>query len=262
MSSRAAQPPAHPRADPRSDDLLVIAAEGDAARLADLRRQHDAGTPAPYLAGFILFRGHRFQIDPRAYITDPEATHLVDTVVCEGRRLAAKLARPPRLLEFGIGAGALSISLKIEQPDWSVTGLEIDPPALALARANSAAHAAPVGLIESDYFSGWPADAAPPDILFGDPPWGGPTDLYDDARDAGYYQRMPARSAFPGGDTPCSIHDELIRRLCARAWPTTLILNYGVLPLEVIGRSASPLLDWRLVHPAPRLSILIGHARA
>ncbi len=262
MTSPDTRSPARSAEDPQHDNLLVLAARGDVARLADLRRQHNTGVPAPYLAGFMLFRGHRFQIDPRAYITDPETTHLVDTVAVEGRRLAERLGRAPRLLEFGVGAGTLSLSLKIEHPDWSIAGLDVDPPALDLARANSDAHAAPIDLFQSDYLSGWPPEAAPPDILFGDPPWGGPTDLYDEARDAGYYQRMPARSAFPGGDTPCSIHDELIRRLCALAWPTTLVLNYGVLPLEVIEHSASPLPGWRLVHPAPHLTILIGHARA
>ncbi len=247
--------------DPRGDTLLVLAAAGDAERLADFRRRHAAGEPAPYIAGFIQFRGHRFRIDRRAYVTDPEATHLVDTVAAETGALAERLGRAPRLLEFGIGAGTLSLSLLLEHPDWQFTGLDIDPAAMALARENAAVHGAALALLESDYFSAWPADAEPPDVLFGDPPWGGPTDLYDDTRDAFYYEQMPPLSAFPGGESPCGIHDELIVRLCAAAWPSTLILNYGVLPPERIARSAAPLASWRVVQPRPRMSILIGHAR-
>ncbi len=246
--------------DPRGDALLVLAAAGNARRLAEMRRRHAAGEPAPYIVGFLLFRSRRFAIDRRAYITDPEATHLVDAVAAEGVRLAAHRDRPLQLLEFGVGAGTLALSVKLEHPEWALTGIDIDPPALALARANAAAHHAALALLEGDYLAGWPASAAPPDILFGDPPWGGPADLYDDTRDARYYEQMPPRSAFPGGESPCGIHDEIIRRLCALAWPTTLILNYGVLPADVIRRSAAPLASWRLVHPQPRLSILVGRA--
>ena len=248
--------------DPQGDALLVLAAAGDAPRLAELRRRHAAGAPAPYVAGFLLFRGRRFAIDRRAYITDPELTHLIDAVADEGRSLAAVLDRAPRLLEFGVGAGTLALSLKLEHPEWELTGIDIDPPALDLARVNATAHGAPLTLLESDFFSAWPESAPPPDLLFGDPPWGGPTDLYDTARDAHYYDQMPARSAYPGGDSPCGIHDELIRRVCSSGWPTTLILNYGVLPRAVIERSAAPLAQWRVIHPRPGMSMLIGCAGA
>ncbi len=248
--------------DLRGDALLVLAAAGDEAMLAHMRQRHAAGEPAPYITGFFRFRGHRFASDRRAYITDPEASHLVDTVAAAGTRLAAQLGRPPRLLEFGIGAGTLSLSLKIEHPEWSFTGLDIDPPALALARSNAAAHGVAIELFESDFFSAWPAAAEPPDLLFGDPPWGGPTDLYDETRDGHYYDQMPVLSAYPGGTSPCGIHDELIRRLCALGWPSALILNYGVLPAAVIERSATPLAEWRVTHPRPGMSVLLGCARA
>ena len=249
-------------ADPQDDSLLILAASGDEGLLAKMRQRHAAGEPAPYVAGFLLFRGHRFTMDHRAYITDPELTHLVDAVASAGTSLAAQLRRPLRLLEFGIGAGTLSLSLKIEHPEWSFTGLDIDPPALALARTNAAAHGVALELLESDLLSAWPAAAEPPDLLFGDPPWGGPTDLYDETRDGHYYDQMPALSAYPGGTSPCGIHDELIRRLCALGWPSALILNYGVLPAAVIERSAAPLAEWRVVHPRPDISVLLGCARA
>jgi release factor glutamine methyltransferase len=216
--------------------------------------------PAAYLAGFILFRGRRFKMDRRAYITDPELSHLIDAVAGEAQLLERTLGRPPRLLEFGVGAGTLALTLKLEHPQWDISGLDIDARALELARENAEGVGQAIPLLQSDYFSAWPPEAPAPDLIFGDPPWGGPADLYDEVRDAHYYEQMPVLSAFPGGESPCGIHDELIRRVRLLGWPTMLVLNYGVLPLAVIELSASPLTTWRVHKPQPHLSILIGNA--
>jgi len=242
------------------DRLLALAAGADGARLAQLRQRVAAGEPAPYVAGFLEFRGRRFASDRRAYITDPEASHLIDTVNSQGRRLEAELGRPLRVLEFGVGAGTLAITLKLENPQWSLGGLDIDPPALELGRENARAHGVDIDLIESDYLSGWPAGAPAPDLMFADPPWGDAEDLYDEVRDEAWYRQMPERSAFPGGAGRTTIHDELIRRFAALSWPSLLILNYGILPRELIERSVAPLRRWQLLHPRPEISVVAGFA--
>jgi methylase of polypeptide subunit release factors len=239
--------------------LLAEVAAGDPQRAAALRARIAAGEPAPYVLGVLRFRGHRFRIDPRAYITDPEASHLVDTVLAEGRALQAQLGRPLQVLEFGIGAATQGLSVLLEQPDWRMAGLDIDADALALAAENARLHGQDLELFASDYLTGWPAGRAPPDLLFADPPWGSREDLYDAERNADYYDRMPPASAYPqGGRT--AIHDALIRHLVARRWPSLLVLNYGVLPAELIARSAAPLPQWALRHPQPGMSVLVGRA--
>ncbi len=252
--------PADTTIDPQGDALLVRAAGDDAARLAALRERVRGGEPAAYAAGALYFRGRRFAIDSRAYVTDPELTHLVEVVNREGRRIARELGRPPRVVEFGVGAGTLAISLKVENPEWQVSGLDVDGAALAVARANVREHHAEVEIVESDFFAAWPAGRPAPDVIFGDPPWGGADDLYAGERDAEYYRRMPARSAFPPGGNRCALHDELIARVRALGWPSWLILNYGVLPREIVERSAAGLREHRLVHPQPQLTVLIGRA--
>jgi len=242
------------------DRLLALAAGADGARLAQLRQRVAAGEPAPYVAGFLEFRGRRFASDRRAYITDPEASHLIDTVNSQGRRLEAELGRPLRVLEFGVGAGTLAITLKLENPQWSLGGLDIDPPALELGRENARAHGVDIDLIESDYLSGWPAGAPAPDLMFADPPWGDAEDLYDEVRDEAWYRQMPERSAFPTGGGRTTIHDELIRRFAALRWTSLLILNYGILPRELIERSVAPLSRWQLLHPRPDISVVAGYA--
>lgn len=240
--------------------LLELAAGGDGARLAQLRERVRAGEPAPYVAGFLEFRGRRFGSDSRAYITDPEASHLIDTINAQGRQLQAELGRPLRVLEFGIGAGTLALTVKLENPEWQLGGLDIDPPALELARENARAHGVAIELLESDYLSGWPADAPAPDLMFADPPWGDAQDLYDEVRDESWYRQMPERSAFPPGGGRTTIHDELIRRFARLRWPSLLILNYGILPRELIERSVAPLGRWQLLHPRPDISVVAGYA--
>ncbi|MBK9655566.1 MAG: methyltransferase [Rhodanobacteraceae bacterium] len=242
------------------DRLLALAAGADGARLAQLRQRVAAGEPAPYVAGFLEFRGRRFASDRRAYITDPEASHLIDTVNAQGRRLEAELGRPLRVLEFGVGAGTLAITLKLENPQWSLGGLDIDPPALELGRENARAHDVAIELLESDYLSGWPASAPAPDLMFADPPWGDAEDLYDEVRDEAWYRQMPERSAFPTGGGRTTIHDELIRRFAALRWTSLLILNYGILPRELIERSVAPLSRWQMLHPRPDISVVAGYA--
>ena len=134
----------------------------------------------------------------------------------------------------------------------------IDPAALDLAAENTLLHGVKIDLITSDYLSGSPQDGTEPDIVFGDPPWGNASDLYDSHRDEHYYRQMPAASAFPPDGQRTAIHDELIRRIVARGWRSLLILNYGILPRELVARSAQPLAEWRLLHPQPQLSVLVG----
>ena len=244
--------------DAWSEGLLTLAAAGDPRQLADWRARVAAGEPAAYVVGFIEFAGRRFRIDRRAFITDAETVFLTDAVLDQGRRLQSELGRAPRILEFGVGAGTLSITVKLAQPDWRVTGLDVDAVALTLAAENAALHDVALELVESSYLDAWPPDSAAPDLIFGDPPWGTGSDLYDSFRDEHYYQQMPAASAFPPGGQRSAIHDELIRRVVARGWSSLLVLNYGTLPADVIARSAAPLAQWQVLHPQAGLSVLVG----
>ena len=247
-------------AQPVGRELLRLAAGGDAARLQQLLARVEAGEPAPYVAGFFFFRGRRFEIDRRAYITDPELTDLVDVVGEEGEKLAQQLGRPLRVLEFGVGAGTLALSVKLEHPGWTVSGLDVDAAALAVARRNADRHGIELDLRESDFFSAWREEEPAPDLIFGDPPWGGAEDLYDGERDELYYRQMPARSAFPPGASRCGIHDGIIARLRERRWPSLLILNYGVLPPAVVAASIAPLAERRLLARPAHPSVLVGRA--
>lgn len=254
-----AQPAAKKTPLSAADEAWLREAAGtDEAKLQVLREQAMAGVPTAYVAGFLQFRGRRFDIDRRAYVTDPELTHLIDVVNAEGRGFKRRCGRAPVVADFGTGAGTLAITLKLENPAWVLMGIDVDADALDVARINVRSHGVSVRLVHSEYFTGWPEDAPVPDFIFGDPPWGGDGDLYANERDAAYYHQMPARSAFPPGDNPCAIHDALIASVRERGWASRLVLNYGVLARAVVERSTAGFRDRRMTHPAPSLTIVSG----
>src|SRR5665213_1123791 len=86
-------------------DLAALgdAAGGDPSRLKRWIRRRLAGEPVAHIVGAFDFRGLRFAIDKRAYVTDPELTHLVDAVLGRARALADATGRAPRLAEIGVG---------------------------------------------------------------------------------------------------------------------------------------------------------------
>lgn len=240
--------------DPTAVQALYAASQGDPVRFQRYLKRYSWGDPVPYITESIQFRDRTFKLDRRAYITDPELTYLVDAVLQEIDTFTAREGRSPLVAEFGVGCGSLSISIKLERPQVTLVGVEIDRSAIALARENAAQFGVNIPIIESDFFTSWSQFDAP-DIIYGDPPWGETTDLYDDVRSADYYHAMPVMSAYPVGGKAI-VHEGLLRHVQSKGWSSVLLLNCGVLPtatldeLETVTQTASRL------HPKPELTIL------
>ncbi len=207
---------------------------GDVARLRRHLRRRQLGEPLEYIVGHQVFRGRRFTVDKRVYITDQELTHLVDTVVKAGREFMATHNRPPTLVEFGVGCGSLAISVKQDFPEAEVIGVDLDSDAIAVARENAAFHQVDIQLVESDLFSDLPRGVVP-DIIFGDPPWGDNDSIYDEARPAAHYHAMPPLSAFPVGSIT-AVHEAILADVFSRSWASQIILNLGVLDKVSVNR--------------------------
>lgn len=247
---RSSAPP--PRADL---EALAAGSGGDANRLKRWIKRRIAGEPLAYILGRLDFRGLRLAIDKRAYITDPELTHLVDAVVRRGREHLAATGRGPLIAEFGIGCGSLSLAVKRELPEARLVGLDLDPDALELAKHNAARLGLEVRLVESDLFDDWPGELGAPDFIFGDPPWGDETTLYTPERAAGHYQSMPAASAFPlGGRT--GMHRQVLQAAARRGWKTEIWLNGGVLPEAELASIVLPQADYKIVTSTAGIRLL------
>ncbi len=89
-----------------------------------------------YVLGEAWFWGRRFVCDGRALIPRPETEELVQRVLDD-----AGLWRRERpvVVDVGTGTGCIALTLAAERLRARVTGVDVSPDALALARENEAA---------------------------------------------------------------------------------------------------------------------------
>jgi release factor glutamine methyltransferase len=94
------------------------------------------GVPLPYLLGHWEFYGLDFLVTPDVLIPRPETELLVETA------LDWLNAHPHRrrVADIGTGSGCITIALAKHIPDLAITGIDISPAALHIAKQNAAAN--------------------------------------------------------------------------------------------------------------------------
>jgi len=100
--------------------------------LEPLLARREAREPLAYVLGEWGFRRLTLKTDHRALVPRPESETLVERVLA----LAAWL-EAPAVLDVGVGSGAIALAVKDERPDARVTGVDVSPDALSLARENA-----------------------------------------------------------------------------------------------------------------------------
>ena len=148
-------------------DRPLDAAELERVRALVARRA--AREPLQYVLGEWGFRKLTLTVDPRALIPRPETETVVE-------RCLALLdgAEAPRVLDVGTGTGAIALAIADEHPGAIVTGIDVSPDALALARENAARTGIAVELVEGDLFRGLPA--GPWDLVVANAPYVDPAE--------------------------------------------------------------------------------------
>lgn len=157
--------------------------------------EEDALTRDAFLAGRLLLDQPR-----RGYRAGMDAVLLA---------AAAAGFEPQTALEAGCGPGAALLSLALRAPGALVSGLERDPAAAALARANAARNGLEgrVTILDADVLAPPPGSCALTDLVFSNPPF------FDDASAI----RVPApqrRAAYVIG-APLEAWVRAMGRLCA-----------------------------------------------
>jgi release factor glutamine methyltransferase len=148
--------------------LLGTTRSGLAARLDDevgglepLLARREAREPLAYVLGEWGFRRLTLKTDARALVPRPETETLVERALA----LAEGIERP-RILDVGVGSGAIALALKDERPDAQVTGVDVSADALDLARENAERLGLEVELCQGDGVAiaaeGWDVVAANP----------------------------------------------------------------------------------------------------
>lgn len=122
-----------------------------------------AGKPAQYITERQEFYGRDFYVNPDVLIPRPETEHLVEAAVAYLNEHG-----PERVLDLGVGSGAIAISVALET-GRRVLGSDISIPALAVAERNRRRYDARVLLFAGDLL-----DAVAPqsiDVLLSNPPY-------------------------------------------------------------------------------------------
>jgi release factor glutamine methyltransferase len=140
----------------------VYARLDDEVELDGLVARRATREPLAYVLGEWGFRRLTLKTDSRALVPRPET----EIVVARALALIAGV-ESPRVLDIGVGSGAISLSLKDERPDAHVVGVDVSPDALSLARENAARLQLDVELREGDESAaadGW-------DLVVSNPPY-------------------------------------------------------------------------------------------
>jgi release factor glutamine methyltransferase len=161
---------------PRVDAELLLAHVLGTTRsgvYADLDRRVDGSLepllvrreqrePLAYVLGEWGFRRLTLKTDARALVPRPETEIVVE------RSLALLAGVPsPRVLDVGVGSGAIALALKDERPDAEIVGVDVSHDALALARENAVELRLDVELREG----GLESAAAGWDLVVSNPPY-------------------------------------------------------------------------------------------
>jgi release factor glutamine methyltransferase len=119
--------------------------------------------PLAYVLGEWGFRRLTLRVDPRVLIPRPETEVLVERCL----ELVADV-REPRVLDVGVGSGAIALSIADEHPGARVVATDSSADALAVAAENAARTGLHVVLVEGPLFSGL---EGPFDLVVSNPPY-------------------------------------------------------------------------------------------
>ena len=157
-------PPASREASSPCERDRELGSDEEAVFLAGLERRARR-EPLAYVLGEWGFRRLTLAIDSRALVPRPETEVVVERCL----ELLAGLEEP-RVVDVGVGSGAIALAIADEHPGARVVALDSSEPALALAEENRlrAGVDGRVRLVHGDLLSGL---QGPVDLVVSNPPY-------------------------------------------------------------------------------------------
>jgi release factor glutamine methyltransferase len=171
--------------------------------------------PLAYVLGEWGFRRLTLQVDPRVLIPRPETEVLVERCL----ELIAGLERP-RVLDVGVGSGAIALAIADEYPGSRVVATDSSADALAVAAANAARTGLEVELVRGELLAGL---EGPFDLVVSNPPYVAPEDVADLEPEVAEHE--PRAALIESGETE-AIAEQALARL-APGGALALEVAYG-----------------------------------
>ena len=124
--------------------------------------------PIQYIFGHTLWNGLDLLVTPATLIPRPETAELVERIV--GNQEFRDDGIPRKILDVGTGSGCIAIALKKAHPEWQVTGIDISPEAIEVARENARRNNVEVNFEVTDIFS-FNFHLSPFNLIVSNPPY-------------------------------------------------------------------------------------------
>lgn len=187
-------------------------------RFLEWAERRRAGEPVAYLTGEREFYSLAFRVTSAVLIPRPETESLVELAL---ERIAPGASSG--LLDLGTGSGCVAVAIAQARARARVTATDVSPGALAIARANAAAHRADIEFIESDWFAALGARRF--DVVVANPPYVAEDDPHL-ARGELRFEPRVALAAGPAGlDAIEAIVAHAARHLVPGGW---LLFEHGL----------------------------------
>jgi release factor glutamine methyltransferase len=170
----------------------------------ELVARRAAREPLAYVLGEWGFRRLTLSVDSRVLIPRPETEALVERCL----ELIADLAEP-RVLDVGVGSGAIALAIADEHPGARVVATDSSSDALAVAAENAARTGLSVELVEGELLAGLDG---PFDLVVANPPYVAPEDIDALPPEVGEYE--PRAALIESGATE-AIAEQALSRLAA-----------------------------------------------
>lgn len=136
----------------------------DESLLERVLRETEQGRPVQYIIGHTVFCGLTLNVREGVLIPRPETEELVNWIVSETPGETS-----PRILDIGTGSGAIALALAAQLPGARVTGLDVSPEALTIARENARFNRLDAGFIRTDILTDQPQ--GPYEVIVSNPPY-------------------------------------------------------------------------------------------
>lgn len=208
-------------ADEEARQLIAFAGD-DATDLERAVERRLTGEPLAWITGSTVFCGHRIRVDPGVYVPRGFSQPLAE-------RAVELLPPGGTAIDLCTGTGAIARTLMLARPNARVVATDLDPAAVACARANG------VAAVLGDLFDGIaPSLAGSVDVVVGAVPYVPSDELVHLQRDTFAFEQ---RSAYDGGTDGL----QLLRRVVRES--PRLLRPGGALLLELGGDQDRQLAD-------------------
>lgn len=127
-------------------------------------KKREKGVPLQYITSLAPFYGREFIVDKNVLIPRTETEVLVELLLREGDALGGAV----RVLDIGVGSGAIALTTKLERPHWSVDASDVSAAALHVAKRNAKRLGVSMAMKKSHLLSAVRGDY---DIIVSNPPY-------------------------------------------------------------------------------------------